>query len=79
MNLVSIVMPYYNKRNYMAQSINSILDQTYQNFEIIIVYDDVKKTDINFIKNISEIDKRIKVIILAKIFSAYFGKNLFKI
>jgi teichuronic acid biosynthesis glycosyltransferase TuaG len=69
-------MPYYNKRNYVAQSINSILDQTYQNFEIIIVYDDVKKTDINFIKSISKIDKRIKVIYNKKNIGAGPSRNL---
>lgn len=37
--LVSIIMPSYNTADYIGESINSILNQTYQNFEIIIVDD----------------------------------------
>ena len=40
MDLVSIVIPYYRKKEYIKQSINSVLNQTYKNFEIIIIYDD---------------------------------------
>ena len=40
MSLVSIIMPYYKKELYLEQSIKSILNQTYQNFEIILINDD---------------------------------------
>lgn len=33
---VSVCMPVYNGENYIAESIQSVLDQTYQNFELII-------------------------------------------
>ena len=39
-NLVSVIMPYYDKKNYFFESINSVLNQTYTNLEIIIIYDD---------------------------------------
>jgi teichuronic acid biosynthesis glycosyltransferase TuaG len=35
--LVSIVMPTYNHGHYIAESLNSIIMQTYQNFEVIVV------------------------------------------
>ena len=38
-NLVSIVMPSYNTASYIAESIRSVQSQTYQNWELIIVYD----------------------------------------
>jgi teichuronic acid biosynthesis glycosyltransferase TuaG len=76
MNLISVVMPYYNKKNYIVESINSVLDQTYQNFEIIIVYDDKNKTDIDFIKKISELDKRIRVIYNKKNIGAGLSRNV---
>lgn len=37
--LISIMMPAYNAENYIQQSIHSILAQTYQNWELIIVND----------------------------------------
>jgi glycosyltransferase involved in cell wall biosynthesis len=37
--LVSVVLPTYNGRRYLAESIQSCLDQTYQNWELIIVDD----------------------------------------
>lgn len=37
--LVTIVIPVYNGANYLAQSINSALEQTYKNIEIIVVND----------------------------------------
>ena len=50
-NLVSVIMPYYNKKNYFLKSINSALHQTHINLEIIIVYDDENRNDLKYIKN----------------------------
>lgn len=37
--LVSIIMPSYNTASYIAKTINSVLNQTYENWELIIVDD----------------------------------------
>ena len=53
-------MPYYKKESYLEQSINSILNQTYQNFEIILINDDIENK--NFINKFSKLDSRIKLV-----------------
>lgn len=59
---LSIIMPVYNVENYIEESINSILQQSYNNWELIIVNDgSVDKTGIICDKYSSN-DNRIKVI-----------------
>ena len=41
MSLVSIILPYFKKKEYIKATINSILEQTYKNFEIILVDDEI--------------------------------------
>jgi len=57
---VSIIMPYYKKEPYIRDSIKSILNQSYQNFEIIIINDDNENKD--FINMIPNLDHRIRLI-----------------
>ena len=38
-NLVSVIIPAYNHENYVQETINSIINQTYKNIELIIVND----------------------------------------
>ena len=51
MPLVSIIMPYYKKEPYIENTIQSILNQSHTNFEILLINDDVENK--NFIKAIS--------------------------
>ena len=50
--LVSVIMPYYKKIKYVEQSIDSVINQSYQNLELIIVYDDESKEDLMLLKQI---------------------------
>ncbi len=54
MELVSIITPYYKKKKYIELTINSVLQQTYKNFELIIIYDDQNKEDLNLLKNLTK-------------------------
>ena len=61
-DLVSVIMPYYDKKDYFFESINSVLNQTHTNLEIIIIYDDENKNDLEHIKNCIKNDTRVKII-----------------
>ncbi len=63
MHLVSVIMPYFKKRNYVEKSIRSVINQTYKMFELIIIYDDEDKSDLNFIKEIIGNNEKVKLVI----------------
>lgn len=60
---ISIVMPVYNtKPEYLERAIDSVLQQTYENFELIIVDDGSEPACAQLCDEIQEKDERIKVI-----------------
>ena len=75
MELVSIIIPYYKKKKYINQAIDSVIKQTYKNFELIIIYDDENKEDLSFLKKIIKKDKRIKIYINKKNLGAGRSRN----
>jgi teichuronic acid biosynthesis glycosyltransferase TuaG len=75
MELISIIIPYYRKKIYIESAINSVLKQTYKNFELIIIYDDENKEDLSFLKKIIKKDKRIKLYINRKNLGAGRSRN----
>jgi len=76
MDLVSIIIPYYKKKEYIYSTIKSALNQNYKNLEIIVIYDDNDKSDLDFIKKIVNLDKKIKLIINKKNFGVAYSRNL---
>ena len=76
MSLVSIILPYYKKINYIANTLNSVLNQTYQNFEIILVYDDTKLDDLLLIENDFKNNPKIKIIKNAQNLGAGISRNI---
>ena len=38
--LVSIIIPYYKKKKFLKQTLESIQKQSFKNYEIIFIYDD---------------------------------------
>ena len=59
---ISICLPVYNMEKYIEQAILSILNQSFQNFEIIIVNDFSNDNTINVIKKLQLKDDRIRLI-----------------
>lgn len=59
---VSIVLPVYNGERYLKESIESILNQTYSNWELIIVNDCSTDSTSEIINSYAKKDNRIKII-----------------
>ena len=75
-DLVSVIVPYYRKRNFFKNCILSILNQTYSNIEIVIIYDDENKADLSFIRTFIKKKKNINLIINKKNLGAGKSRNL---
>lgn len=58
--LVSIIVPVYNAEKFLNDTIKSVLDQTYSNFELLLVNDCSTDNSVKIIKKYN--DKRIKLI-----------------
>ena len=76
MDLISVIIPYYKKKNSILKTVNSVLNQIYQNFEIIIIYDDENNNDLNFINEIKNKDNRIFIIKNKKQMGAGNSRNI---
>lgn len=59
--LVSIVIPVFNVENYLSKTLDCIIEQTYTNWELILVDDGSTDGSVDIAKKYSEKDKRIKV------------------
>lgn len=62
--LVSIITPSYNSEKFISETIESVRQQTYDNFEMIIVDDNSTDNTINIVEQYQKIDFRIKLITL---------------
>ncbi|MDR2080559.1 MAG: glycosyltransferase [Campylobacteraceae bacterium] len=60
--MVSIITPSCNSSKFIAQTIESVLSQTYENWEMIIVDDMSKDNTVKIIEKYLQIDKRIRLI-----------------
>ena len=60
--VISVVMSVYNGSSYLHESIQSILNQTFTDYEFIIINDGSSDDSLNIIKQYSEFDNRVVVI-----------------
>ena len=67
---ISIIMSAFNEEKFIAQSINSLLNQSYKKFELLIIDDCSNDRTMDIIKSYAVRDNRIKV------YQNKFKKNL---
>jgi glycosyltransferase involved in cell wall biosynthesis len=60
--LISVLMIVYNAEKYVAEAIESVRNQTYKNWELIIVYDNSTDRTLSIIEKEASEDRRIKII-----------------
>ena len=74
MSLVSIIIPYSNKKKYLKKTLNSVFTQTYKNIEVLFIYDDPDKSDYKLFKKYLSKSK-VKVFFNKKNLGAGFSRN----
>lgn len=74
--LVSIIMPTYNSKKFLLESIDSVLNQDYTSWELIIVDDCSSDSSYDIAQEFSQIDSRIRSLRLDKNSGAAAARNL---
>ena len=60
--LVSVIIPLYNAEKYIEETIQSVIDQTYSNWELLVIDDCSTDKSRDLVKNFEKEDSRIKLI-----------------
>lgn len=58
-DLITVYLPTYNRLQYLKRAVNSVLSQSYQNFELMIVDDCSQDKTTDYLEKLSLNDKRI--------------------
>ncbi len=73
--LISVLIPARNEENNISNCINSIINQSYPNIEVIVLDDNSEDNTYNVVKTISENNSKIKIIKGKPLPSGWKGKN----
>ncbi len=57
--LITVLIPAYNSSDYIEETINSVLSQTYKNVELIVIDDESTDNTLDILEKLSKADKRI--------------------
>ena len=74
--LVSIITPTYNAEKFITETLKSVQNQTYQNWEMILVDDASTDETVKVISDFAEKDSRIKLFKLEKNSGNGFARNI---
>lgn len=75
MSLISVIIPYFKKKEFIYDTLESIINQSYSNIEIIIIDDELSSESKEILNKASNLDKRIKLIFNDKNIGAGQARN----
>ena len=59
--LLSVIIPVYGVEKYIRECLDSVINQTYRNLEIIVINDGTRDKSAEIAKGYAKLDSRIKV------------------
>ena len=59
-DLITVIIPIYNRSNFLDDTIRSVINQTYTNLEIFLIDDGSSDNSLDIMKKYEKLDKRIK-------------------
>ncbi|PAM92742.1 glycosyl transferase [Flavobacterium sp. IR1] len=75
-DLVSIIIPTYNTEKFIGATLQSVQNQTYQNWEMILVDDASTDQTVKIIQEFGDTDERIKLSVLPKNSGNGYARNV---
>lgn len=60
--IISVLMPVFNGERFLKPAMDSILAQTYRNFEFIVINDGSTDESLNIVQSYKELDSRIRIV-----------------
>jgi len=76
MEKVSVIIPVYNGEKYLERTLNSVLAQTFKDFEVICINDLSKDNSLEILKEYEKKDNRIKIINNSQNLGAALTRNV---
>ncbi len=76
MDTVTVIIPYFKKKKFIKSTLKSVLNQSYNKIDIIIIYDDEDKSDLEYLRSLKKLDKRIDIIVNKKNLGVSKSRNL---
>lgn len=74
--LLSIVTPVFNASRFIERTASSVFSQSYQNWEWILVDDQSTDGTVSLLKNISQRDKRVRVVVSQEKLYSFGARNV---
>ncbi len=76
MPIISVIIPIFNTQDYLKKCLNSVINQTLKDIEIICINDNSTDNSLSILNQYKKQDKRIKIISLNKNKGSSYTRNM---